>query len=153
MSINDLPLLVYGQDSAVIRERMYDDSCILSCLDNLIQIAYSTVLYRPCEGAVNPDSFVLNAGESALKLKSKLISGKIKNEKKVIMPYDWTEVTTEVEIQKSKISFVAHSAEILGLNDVLYGYLVYRAGDLVNILTIDENTIRLYYHYIRTSKD
>lgn len=78
---------------------------------------------------------------------------KIKNEKKIIMPYDWTEVTTEAEIEKSKIWFAANSAEILGQNDMLYGFLVYRSEDHVCILVIDENTIRLYYHYIRTSKD
>jgi hypothetical protein len=35
----------------------------------------------------------------------------------------------------------------------LYGFLVYRSADQVGILLIDENTLRLYYHYIRTSKD
>jgi hypothetical protein len=78
---------------------------------------------------------------------------KIKNKKKIILPSDWIEITTGAEIEKSKIPFATNSAEILGPNDVLYGFLVYRSADRVRILEIDENTIRLYYHHIRTSKD
>jgi hypothetical protein len=78
---------------------------------------------------------------------------KIKNKKKIIMPSDWIEVTTEAEIEKSKIPFATNSIEILWPNDMLYGFLVYRSADRVRFLEIDENTIRLYYHHIRTSKN
>jgi hypothetical protein len=33
----------------------------------------------------------------------------------------------------------------------MYGYLVHRSADRANVAIIDENTVRLYYHYIRTS--
>ena len=78
---------------------------------------------------------------------------KIKNNKKIITPHNWVEITTEAEIANSIIWHATNSAEILGPDGVLYGFLVYRSADQVSLLLIDENTLRLYYHYIRTSKD
>ena len=78
---------------------------------------------------------------------------KIRDTKKIILPDDWKEVTTESEFRNSEIPFTTNTAEIRGPSDELYGFLVYRSADRVRILTIDENTIRLYYHHIRTSKD
>jgi hypothetical protein len=78
---------------------------------------------------------------------------KIKNEKKIIVPDDWKEVTTQAEIEKSEISYHTNSAEILGANEVLFGFIVYRSADRVRILVVDENTIRLYYQFVRDFKD
>ena len=69
------------------------------------------------------------------------------------MPDDWKKVTTQAEIDDSEISYHTNSAEILGANKVLYGFLVYRSADRVRILIVDENTIRLYYHFVRDFKD
>jgi len=78
---------------------------------------------------------------------------KIKNNKKIITPHNWVEITTEAEMANSIIWHTTNSAEILGPDGVLYGFLVYRSADQVSLLLTDENTLRLYYHFVRTSKD
>jgi len=60
-------------------------------------------------------------------------------------------VTTESMMTKSRISDLTRVKKILGQNNEMYGYLVHRSADQVNVAIIDGNTVRLYYHYIRTS--
>jgi len=75
---------------------------------------------------------------------------KIRDDKKIILDDRWVEVTSEEQMAKSKIWEATNSAEILGLNDALFGYVVYRYKDGVSIKIIDENTVQLHYNYVRT---
>ena len=72
---------------------------------------------------------------------------KLRDDKKIIMDNRWVEVTTEDEMAKTKIVTLTKSVEILGHNKELYGYLIHRADDLVNVKIIDEQTVKLFYHY------
>lgn len=74
----------------------------------------------------------------------------IKDDKKIILDDQWVEVTSEEQMAKSKIWEATNSAEILGLNNILFGYVVYRYKDGVNIKIIDENTVQLLYTHVRT---
>jgi hypothetical protein len=74
---------------------------------------------------------------------------KIKNDKKIVMDRYWVVVTTEDEMAKIKFMDFTHSAEILGQNKELYGYLVYRYKDLASVKIIDAQTVQLFYHYTR----
>ena len=74
---------------------------------------------------------------------------KLKNEKIILLDKRWIEVTTEEEKAKTKIWEAVISAEILGHNEELYGYLIYRSRDRVNVKIIDEQTVQLFYHYNR----
>ena len=74
---------------------------------------------------------------------------KLKNGKKILMDNQWTEVTTEEEKAKNRIKEATFSAEILGHNEELYGYLIYRRADGVTVKIIDEQTVQLNYRYIR----
>jgi len=74
----------------------------------------------------------------------------IKNDKKIILDDQWVEVTSAEQMAKSKIWEATNSAEILGLNDALFGYVVYRYKDGVSVKIVDENTVQLHYTYVRT---
>ena len=50
---------------------------------------------------------------------------------------------------KAKIFDGTTSAEILGHNQELYAYLVYRSADNVSVRIIDEQTVQLNYRYNR----
>jgi hypothetical protein len=50
---------------------------------------------------------------------------------------------------KAKIFDTTISVEILGHNEELYGYLIYRSADRANVKIIDEPTIKPNYHYVR----
>ena len=58
--------------------------------------------------------------------------------------------TTNDEMKaKAKIFDTTISAEILGHNEELYGYLIYRSADRANVKIIDEQTVKPNYHYVR----
>jgi len=76
---------------------------------------------------------------------------KLKDDRKIILDAGWVAVTTESMMTKSRISDLTRVKKILGQNNEMYGYLVHRSADQVNVAIIDGNTVRLYYHYIRTS--
>ena len=76
---------------------------------------------------------------------------KLKDDRKIILDANWVEVTTESIMTKCRINNLTWVKKILGQNDEMYGYLVHRFADRVNVAIIDGNTVRLYYHYIRTS--
>lgn len=61
----------------------------------------------------------------------------------------WVAVTTQEEKDKTKIWEAVISAEILGHNEELYGYLIYRSADRPNVKIIDEQTVQIFYHYSR----
>ena len=65
------------------------------------------------------------------------------------MDRQWIEVTSVDEKVKTKIWEAAISAEIREQDESLYGYLVYRQGDLPNVKIIDAQTVQLLYHYSR----
>ena len=73
----------------------------------------------------------------------------LKNDKKIILDDQWIEVTSDEMKAKAKIPEVTLSAEILGHNQELYGYLVYRAADIVSVRIVDEQTVQLTYRYNR----
>jgi len=74
---------------------------------------------------------------------------KLKDDKKIILDKQWVEVTSDEMKAKAKILDSTISAEILGHNKELYGYLVYRADDIVSVKIIDEQSVRLNYRYNR----
>jgi len=74
---------------------------------------------------------------------------KIKNDKKIILDDQWIEVTSDEMKAKAKILESTISAEILGHNQELYGYLVYRAADIASVRIVDEQTVQLNYRYNR----
>lgn len=75
---------------------------------------------------------------------------KFTNDQKIIFDQRWTEITTADMMGKSKIWDPTWVKKILGQNDEMFGYLVHRYADRTNVKIIDENTIELYYHYVRT---
>jgi hypothetical protein len=62
----------------------------------------------------------------------------------------WIEVTSEDIKKESKLFSSITSAEIRGHNEDLYGYIIYRNRDLVSVKIIDEQTVKLSYHYQQT---
>ena len=74
---------------------------------------------------------------------------KLKNDKKIILDDQWIEVTSDEMKAKGKIFDGTTSAEILGHNQELYGYLVYRSADNASVRIIDEQTVQLNYRYNR----
>ena len=74
---------------------------------------------------------------------------KLKDDKKILMDRRWILVSTQEEKDKIKILETTISAEILGHNQELYGYLIYRAADMPNVKIIDEQTVQIFYHYSR----
>lgn len=52
---------------------------------------------------------------------------------------------------KSKIMSSTWVKEIIGNNDEIFGYLVQRSKGHANVKIIDENSVQLYYHHVRTS--
>lgn len=72
---------------------------------------------------------------------------KLKDDKKILMDKQWIAVTSEDVKAKTKIWEATISAEVRGQNEDLYGYLVYRQGDLPNVKIIDAQTVQLFYHY------
>ena len=73
----------------------------------------------------------------------------LKNDKKIILDDQWIEVTSDEMKAKAKIPEGTLSAEILGHNQELYGYLVYRAADIASVRIVDEQTVQLNYRYNR----
>jgi len=76
---------------------------------------------------------------------------KIKNDRKIILDNSWVKISSEDMMAKSKILDSTWVKEIIGNNDEIFGYLVHRSADLANVKIIDENSVRLYYIYVRTS--
>jgi hypothetical protein len=74
---------------------------------------------------------------------------KLKDDKKILMDQSWVVVATQGEKDKIKIWDSVISAEILGHNEELYGYLIYRSADRASVKIIDEQTVKLSYHYNR----
>ena len=74
---------------------------------------------------------------------------KLKNDKKIILDDQWIEVTSDEMKAKGKIFDSTTSAEILGHNQELYGYLIYRSADNVSVRIVDEQTVQLNYRYNR----
>jgi uncharacterized lipoprotein YehR (DUF1307 family) len=75
---------------------------------------------------------------------------KIRDDKKIVLNRHWVLVTTADEMAKIRFKHYAHSAEILGQDNELYGYLVYLYRDLASVKIIDGQTVQLYYHHTRT---
>jgi len=76
---------------------------------------------------------------------------KLKGDRKIILDERWEKITTDSMMEKSQITSSTWVKKILGQNNEIYGYLVQRTADRVNVAKIDGNTVRLYYHYVRTS--
>ena len=76
---------------------------------------------------------------------------KIKDDRKIILDNSWVKVSSEDMMAKSKILDSTWVKKIIGNNDEMFGYLVHRSADRTNVRIIDENTVQLYYTYVRTS--
>ena len=76
---------------------------------------------------------------------------KIKDDRKIILDNSWIKVSSEDMMTKSKIVSSTWVKQIIGNNDEMFGYLVHLSTDLANAKIIDENTVQLYYHYVRTT--
>ncbi len=74
---------------------------------------------------------------------------KINNDKKIVLDDQWIKVTSDEMKAQAKIKESTLSAEILGHNQELYGYLIYRPADIVSVRIIDEQTVQLNYRYNR----
>ena len=74
---------------------------------------------------------------------------KINDNKKIILDDRWIAVTSDEMKAKAKIMESTLSAEILGQNQELYGYLIYRKADIVSVRIIDDQTVQLNYRYNR----
>ena len=74
---------------------------------------------------------------------------KLNNDKKIILDSQWIEVTSDEMKAKGKIFDTTTSAEILGHNQELYGYLIYRSADNVSVRIVGEQTVQLNYRYNR----
>ena len=75
---------------------------------------------------------------------------KVQNNKKILFDNQWVEIRTEEEMAKTRMIDHSIVAEILGKNQDLYGYLIYRSADGASIHLVDENTVRIGYFYRRT---
>lgn len=67
----------------------------------------------------------------------------------VILDNHWIPVTSGNDMANTKIMEAVTSAEILGHDRELFGYLVYRSADRPNVKILDERTVQLFYHYNR----
>ncbi len=74
---------------------------------------------------------------------------KINNDKKINLDDQWIKVTSDEMKAQAKIKESTLSAEILGHNQELYGYLIYRPADIVSVRIVDEQTVQLNYRYNR----
>ena len=74
----------------------------------------------------------------------------LKGDKKILIDRGWTMVATQDEKDKIKIWDSVLSAKILGHSEELYGYLIYRSADRASVKIIDEQTVKLSYHYNRS---
>jgi hypothetical protein len=76
---------------------------------------------------------------------------KIKDDREIILDNAWMKVSSEDMMAKSEIKGSTWVKQIIGNNDEIFGYLVHLSTDLANVKIIDENTVQLYYHYVRTT--
>lgn len=74
---------------------------------------------------------------------------KIKDDRQILLDSSWIKVSSEDMMANSKIVDSAWVNEIIGNNDEVFGYLVQRNHDTANVKIIDQNTVQLYYHYVR----
>ena len=74
---------------------------------------------------------------------------KLKNDRNIILDKSWAEVVSEDMMENSKILDLTWVREIRGNSDEIFGYLVQRNHDTANGKIIDQNTVQIYYHYVR----
>ena len=67
----------------------------------------------------------------------------------IILDDKWLPVTSEHDIANTRIMEAVTSAEVLGHNRGLFGYLIYRSADRPSVKILDERTVQLFYHYTR----
>jgi hypothetical protein len=73
---------------------------------------------------------------------------KIKNDSKIIIDDSWIEVTSDNMMNDTEILESTWVKKIIGQNDKMFGYLVHSSSDRVYAGILDENTIKLSYHYV-----
>ena len=59
--------------------------------------------------------------------------------------------TSAQEMEQSQILSDRWVRKVIGQNDKLFGYMVHRSTDRASVRIIDENTIKLFYHFVPTS--
>jgi hypothetical protein len=70
-------------------------------------------------------------------------------DKNIQLDRAWIRVTSDEMKARTKIMESVISAEIRGYNEELYGYIIYRSQDFVYVKILDNETVRLSYHYRR----
>ena len=93
--------------------------------------------------------YVINRPQISFQRGAAAFLYKLNDDKIIRLDRRWIPVTTQEEKDQTKIWEAVLSAEILGYNEELYGYLIYRSRDRPNVKIIDENTVQLFYHYNR----
>jgi len=83
--------------------------------------------------------------------KTVVILYQLKNNTKIEFNRPWIAVTSAEEMEQNKILSDRWVRKIIGQNDKLFGYLVHRARDQASVRIIDENTVKLFYHFVQTS--
>jgi hypothetical protein len=83
--------------------------------------------------------------------KTLVILYKLKNDTSIEFSMPWVAVTSAEEMEQSQILSDIWVRKILGQNDKLFGYMVHRSTDRASVRIIDENTIKLFYHFVPTS--
>lgn len=68
---------------------------------------------------------------------------------KIVLDDKWIAVTSDEMKAKAKIPEATLSAEILGHNQEVYGYLIYRPADGASVRIVAEQTVQLNYRYNR----
>ena len=70
-------------------------------------------------------------------------------DRNIQMDRAWIRVTSDEMKARTRIMEGVISAEIRGYNQELYGYIIYRSQDFVYVKILDNETVRLSYHYRR----
>ena len=83
--------------------------------------------------------------------KTLVILYQLKNDTSIEFSRPWVTVTTAAEMEQSQILSDIWVRKILGQNDKVFGYMVHRSTDRASVRIIDENTIKLFYHFVPTS--
>jgi hypothetical protein len=73
---------------------------------------------------------------------------KIKNDKKILLSFNWVKVTNKDEVTSSAVYHLNDVFEISGQNNELYGYLIYTYRDSAFVRIIDENSVELIYTHL-----
>ena len=70
---------------------------------------------------------------------------KLKDDNKIQLSGKWVEVASEREVTDNKALYYSDVRRILGIDGVLYGYLVLASRDSAFVRYVNDNTVELIY--------